>query len=132
MSKLLSLHLSRLFLFIAAATMCTSCTMEEGQAFNVEYSSQIVVGATTKDVILTNLGNPPSKYQGPEGQETWTYWHSEGTGSPFGSGEGAGEQLVITFSGDKVASCMVSRSSSNIQLLSNAKSTSDTHPCGSK
>jgi hypothetical protein len=106
-------------------TACSSGPVEP--PFDARVAESIHVGLTTKAGVLASLGPPPQR-DVVGNSETWTYYFAESQARPAGQ---AGVPLVgpgglgpsmaqsvsgavwITFSGDIVAACRMSRSETN-------------------
>lgn len=74
---------------------------EAGQRdiFDQSRISQIQKGTTTKDNIIVLFGQPAGTQFAANGDETWSYYYTLTTGTPFvpGSGKTSFTELIVTF-----------------------------------
>ncbi|MBZ0092037.1 MAG: outer membrane protein assembly factor BamE [Sulfuricellaceae bacterium] len=100
----------------------SACTSTMGRKIDISGTTQIRSGVTTKEDVLSTLGQPYSRNIAPDGKETWLYLYSAATATPgmsalflgmFGQGSVSKEtqQIAISFSGNTVSTCRTTVSS---------------------
>ncbi|MEE4166291.1 MAG: outer membrane protein assembly factor BamE [Desulfocapsaceae bacterium] len=108
---MLSLH--RLFVFVAVLLFLTSCADKPVRHLASD-ASLIKPGTTTREDVLTYLGDPDAQQMTSETTERWIYYEERRStmqkapyiGSFF-SAEGY-SRIVVSFEGDTVVDCTFS------------------------
>lgn len=102
------------------------CAISHG-VLDVASAERIKVGQATKNDILRTFGKPPVRHQ-YEGRDMWAYSGGVEKGDIFTGKTGQDmTTLSLTFNGDVVATCQITRVAYDVWARS---STQDSHECG--
>lgn len=103
------------------------CAIHHGTTIDVASANRVIVGKTKKTDIVEMFGKPQSRQSG-QGFEMWSYVDAVEKGDPilFGTTGQDTTQLTLTFTGDVIASCQITVSTSSVW----SASTLDSYACG--
>lgn len=124
----MAISTTRKFLpFIGVLTLMSGCAIHHGTKIDVANANRVMVGITKKTEIVEMFGKPQSRQSG-EGFEMWGYVDAVEKGDPilFGTTGQDTTQLTLTFTGDVIASCQITVSTSSVW----SASTLDSYACG--